>query len=197
MDRARFDALARAVYGSRRTILASTLALPAYWLGAPETNARKKRKNKKRKQHAPVATATPNVFGCLEVGDPCQSAAQCCSSICEGGICRAHGIDACLQNKPGICLAAPNDFPSLACGPDNSACHCFTTTAGSSFCSSGVDVTNQHNCEQCKTDADCVALGWPSGSACAPVSRGHCNGFCDTGMACLVPCGVAWPDPIP
>ena len=47
----------------------------------------------------------------------------------------------------------------------------------------------------CQRDADCVAMGLPSESACAPVSQGLCAGTCPGGMACLIPCGSGSPPP--
>jgi hypothetical protein len=37
-------------------------------------------------------------------------------------------------------------------------------------------------------------LGFAPGSVCAPYSSGICAGICDTGMACLVPCGTEVPE---
>jgi hypothetical protein len=47
----------------------------------------------------------------------------------------------------------------------------------------------------CRRDADCVALGVPPGVACAPRSKGLCAGICETGMACILPCGAEPPQP--
>ena len=152
--------------------------------------AKKKRKRKKHRKRKPQAK--PNSFGCLEVNDPCTSEADCCSGICEGKKCRAHGTDICRQDRPGVCTADPADVPSLGCGAN---CYCFRTTAGSNFCAPVVRTSGQEDCTTCQQDADCLALGYPPGSACAPVGRGNCTGFCSSGMACLVPCGVEFPPP--
>jgi hypothetical protein len=187
MDSKRFDALARSLGGSRRSLLAGGLALTAGGLGASALDARKRKKRKKRKP-----TARPNEFGCLEVNDPCARAEECCSGICEGKKCRAHDTGTCRQDRQGVCSATTNDVPTLTCGND---CYCFRTTAGSNFCAVPPAAVGDPKCVDCKKDADCQALGFPAGSACVPVDLGHCSGRCATGMACLVPCGVDFPQP--
>jgi hypothetical protein len=152
-----------------------------------ETGAKKKRKRRKKKQKP----GKPNEFGCIEVGDQCSSADECCSGICEGKKCRAHGIDVCQQDRPGVCTAGMDEVSSLGCGAN---CWCFRTTAGSNFCGANVRTSPPLDCTNCRKDADCIALGYPPGSACAQVGRGNCSGWCDTGMACLVPCGTPYPE---
>lgn len=50
-------------------------------------------------------------------------------------------------------------------------------------------------CANCRTDADCLELGMPPGSACVPVAEGHCAGYaCEHGMACLEPCQPPVPE---
>lgn len=154
---------------------------------ALESEAKKKRKRRKKKQKP----ATPNEFGCIEVGDRSQSADECCSGVCEGKKCRAHGVDVCRQDRPGVCTAGLDEAPSLGCGAN---CWCFRTTAGSNFCAPAPRTAPQLDCTTCRKDADCIALGYPAGSACAQVGRGNCSGWCDSGMACLVPCGVPFPE---
>lgn len=176
--------------GSTRRDLLTGLAM-GFGLGGAypvlKTEAKKGKKGKKRKKQR----SKPNEFGCLEVGDRCKTADECCSGICEGKKCRAHGTDICRQDKPGVCLAGANEVPSLGCGTN---CWCFRTTTGSNFCSLGPRTSPPLDCTTCQKDADCIALGYPAGSACAFVGRGNCSGWCDTGMACLVPCGVPFPE---
>lgn len=152
--------------------------------------ARKKRKRRKKKANPPQ----PNAFGCLSVGVACSSEAECCSGICAGAkkkTCQAHGTANCPQNHVGICLATTDEIPVLKCG-NNDLCFCYTTTAGSNFCGDrGPRLNDMRACADCQKDADCVALGFPVGSACAPVGNGYCSGRCPSGMACLPPCGVA------
>lgn len=176
--------------GSTRRNLLGGLAA-GFGLGAAfpalESEAKKKRKRKKKKQKP----LKPNEFGCLEVGGQCRSADECCSGVCEGKKCRAHGTDICRQDRPGVCTAGLDEVPSLGCGPN---CWCFRTTAGSNFCGANVRTSPPLDCTSCRKDSDCVAMGYPPGSACAPVGAGNCSTWCDTGMACLVPCGTPYPE---
>jgi hypothetical protein len=156
--------------------------------------AKKKRKRKKHKK--PKPQAKPNEYGCLEVNAPCTSEADCCSGICDGTTgkkrCRAHGTGSCRQDRQGVCSATTTDVPTFVCGND---CYCFLTTAGSNFCAVPPAAVDSPKCADCQKDLDCLALGFPAGSACVPVERGHCSGRCESGMACLVPCGVEFPPP--
>ncbi len=128
---------------------------------------------------------------CLDVGQPCAgNDGMCCSGSCEGKkgkrTCRAHDAGTCVQGTPGICTAP--DLSLSACN-NSSTCACFRTTAGSNFCAElfGQDLSD---CAGRQRDADCETLGFPPGTACAPVSEGECALLCASGMACLVPCGV-------
>lgn len=188
MDGSGFDALIQSVMGSRRSLLGGVAALAVGWLGVGEIAAKKKGKNKKKKK------AKPNEFGCLEVGDACKSEEQCCSGICEGKKgkrrCGAHGAGTCEQEGSGVCTA---DNPgSLRCNNEIN-CLCLQTTAGSIFCGEGGN-TGLDVCADCQTDADCEALGHPAGSACIPVFEGECAGICESGMACMAPCGYLPPE---
>jgi hypothetical protein len=194
VDQYRFDALTRALSGVavRRNVLrgltGACLGLSGARL-AGIAEARKKPKNKPK----PTPKPKPNKYGCFNVGAPCKRAGQCCSSLCEGKpgkqTCRAHGTGICKQGGPGACAATSvEDLAKLAC--DGTRCFCFRTTAGSNFCSGG-PYTDGSSCADCKTDADCEALGFPAGSACAP-SKGIC-GVCASGTACLAPCGPETP----
>lgn len=181
---------------SRRDLLRG-LAAAGLGLGiapwADPIEARKKRKGRKKKVKRPQ----PNAFGCLEVGDACSSEADCCSGICAGTkgkkTCQAHGTGLCPQNHVGICLATADEIPVLKCG-NSDLCFCYTTTAGSNFCGNrGPRLGDMAACADCQKDADCAALGFPAGSACAVVGNGYCSGQCSSGMACLPPCGVELP----
>jgi hypothetical protein len=92
MDGSQFDHIVRSVTDSRRSLLGATLAAAAGWLSANSTEAKKKRKRKKKDKKP-----KPNEYGCFEVGDTCKTAGQCCSGICEGKKCRAHGTGTCQQ----------------------------------------------------------------------------------------------------
>lgn len=179
-------ALSRALTGrpSRRDVLRGLFGA-GLGLGSPrlaELADAKKRKGSKQKRKA-----RPNEFGCLEVGDPCQNAGQCCSGICQGKKgkkrCRAHGTGTCQQNLPGLC----SDPPTIALCNGSESCACLTSTAKSNFCAQlGSPV-----CIACRKDADCEAAGLPAGSACLPTTGLLCQSECpETGMVCLPPCGV-------
>lgn len=189
MDGSRFDGFTRSLTASRRSLVAGALAHAGGWLSANSIDARRKRKHKKKK-HKPKAE--PNEYGCLEVGDPCSNADQCCSSICEGKqgkqTCRAHETGTCKQDGPQICVIDPP--LALTCNNDDT-CRCFGTTAGSIACTRH----QVESCANCQKDADCAALGYPPGSVCAPFTVGPCAGQCESGTACLIPCGVEFPPP--
>jgi hypothetical protein len=169
MNGSQFDTLTQMLTKSRRSLLGGTLALAAGWIGVSTTVAKKKRK-RKRKPKKPK----PNVFGCLEVGQACKNADQCCSGICEGKngkrTCRAHDTGVCRQEDPGICRA---DSP----------------TGGSNVCGGAFGLPGQggSECADCRKDADCLVLGFPAGTACVPM-EGNCAQQCGLTTACVVPC---------
>ena len=173
MDSTRFDALAQSFANSRRSLLAGCLALGAGRIGGSAIEA----KSKKRKHKKKPKKASANEYGCLDVGAPCQNADQCCSGICDGTkgkrACRAHDTGTCKQDG------------QLAPCNNRTNCGCFTTTGGSDVCA---ELFPPSSCAVCRRDADCEALGFPQGSACIPFD-------CESGFACMVPCGKA-PPPI-
>jgi hypothetical protein len=181
MDGSRFDALVQSHLGSRRSLLAGGLGLAM--LCRPAISGAKKKKHK-RKKHRKMQPSTPNEFGCLEVDDPCTSDDGCCSSVCEGNkrrrTCRAHHTGTCARDQPGYC-AVDNPELVLCNGENGGGGACFRTTAGSNVCS------NRFECEDCRRDADCEALGYPSGAACVPIEGDLlcANGCEETGMACV------------
>lgn len=195
MNQQSFDILTRSLSGSpsRRQLLRGLVSM-GFGLGAMRLSgiakARKKRKPKKK-----TKGAKPNAFGCLEVGDPCKKSDQCCSGICDGKKgkrkCLAHGAGTCAQDGVGYCSAA--NPTALTCNNDD-FCFCLETTAGSIFCAD-VHIGTGITCTNCQRDADCVALGFPPGSACAPFSTGICEGGCFSEMVCVAPCGAELPEP--
>lgn len=136
-------------------------------------DAKKKRRKKRPK------SPKPNAFGCLEVGDTCRNASQCCSGVCEG----KHGKRTCRAHDTGTCK---QDGELKPCN-NRTTCGCFRTTAGSDVCAG---LFGPSACADCQRDADCLALGFPPGSAC-----GLSAIPCESGMACYVPCGAELPDP--
>lgn len=183
----RFDSSIRALIHapSRREVLRG-LAGVSLGFGAARFPDLADAKKKKRKHKKPK----PNAYGCLEVGDACKDADQCCSGICEGKTgrkrCRAHGAGTCNPGSPGFCSA---DDPTQALCNDSLNCVCLETTGGSAFC--GSLAARASGCADCKRDADCLALGAPPGSACVPFATGACAGACESGMLCVAPCHVA------
>jgi hypothetical protein len=171
---------------------------------AKSKNTRSQKTHKKRKAKKRAAIASPpittpltfNQFGCIAVGLPCGGDnSLCCSGICQGSApaagqpdtsrCLLHHPGTCKQEGDGICGAV--NPAALKC--NNSAkCACIQTTAGSIFCYDASAEKTANICAECKKDADCETLGYPAGSACAPISSGNCAGLCATGMACLAPC---------
>jgi hypothetical protein len=184
VDQNHFERLTKALIAipSRRDVLRglSGLGLALGVARLPVVVDAKKRKHKKKKKDK---KAKPNAFGCLEVGDPCKSADQCCSGICEGKKCRSHDTGTCNQEAPGVC--EEGNPPKAHC--NGSICWCLRTTAGSNFCG---NTGGPSACADCQKDADCEALGFPSGSACVPYSEGNCSYCGEGGMACVVPCGT-------
>jgi hypothetical protein len=191
MDGHRFDRLTRALTrtASRRSLVAMALVTAPGWLTPLESGAKTTGKDKPKRPK-------PNQYGCLAVGARCKRASQCCSSRCNGKpgkkTCRAHGTGTCKQGGPGLCQVPADEIPLVTCN-NIPTCLCARTTAGSNYCfNNAADV---EPCTDCRDDADCEALGYPRGSACAPVSTGICTGVCQSGMACLVPCGYEPPAP--
>lgn len=186
---------------SRRDVVRG-LASAGLGLGAvrlPDIADAKKKRKHKHKHKKKVKPATPNEFGCYEVGDLCQSADDCCSGICEGKkgklTCHAHDTGSCRQDLgTSVCqVVSIEDSIKVFC--DNTmACGCFRTTSDSLYCATLFVNSDTPRCVDCKTDADCVALGFPPQAACTNVSERLCSGTCPTGMACLVPCGTELPD---
>jgi hypothetical protein len=123
MDATRFDSFARLLGRStaRRHLLFGLALSPfAGLVGRMATDvAAKKHHKKKHKKHKPKAT--PNEYGCLEVGDACQSEEQCCSGICEGKkgarTCVAHDAATC-QVDSNLCSTGKEIF----CGATNPYC---------------------------------------------------------------------------
>jgi hypothetical protein len=155
VDCNRIDDLARALMRapSRRHVLRS-LAGAGLGLGVTWTSqvgeAKKRRKRKKRdKPRTPQAT--PNEYGCLNVDDPCTSATECCSGICEGTkgnrTCRAHDSGDCEAGiEPEACGEENESICTTSSGDEG---YCGTTTGNAGYCAGA------GACYPCKTDVDC------------------------------------------
>ena len=180
MDADRFDTLTHSLTGaatSRRRLLTaagSALATLAAALG--------------------VADAGATHYTCRHVGKPCTRKGQCCSGLCRGPqgkkTCRARGAGTCQQQGQALGCTA-SDVTMARCNND-AGCVCMRTTADSNYCAKNVCLDGDPicgRCAVCKRDADCVAQGFPAGSACIPHTDGRCAGLCESGTACLLPCG--------
>jgi hypothetical protein len=163
VDTDRFDTRTRSLSNSKmlsRRAVVGTLGLGA--LGLPGLAEAKKRKRKKKKK------VKFNRFGCVNVGSFCKSSSQCCSGTCSGKkgkkTCAGHHSGGCT---PARSLCATANLALSNCNLDNNLAQCFTTTGHGGFCA---DATPPEvpfeNCQKCAVDADCVALGYPAGSAC-------------------------------
>lgn len=204
MDERRFTTLADALTSlpSRRHVLTGLaglgVSLGASWRSddadAKKRKGKKKKKKSKKKQPTPPPPPTtppppptPNQNGCLNVDVPCTSTGECCTGVCEGGVCRAHGLGTCDQEAEGICRAGN---PILTLCNATAVCACIETTGASKFCGA----FEVFACTDCAKDADCVDLGFPAGTACAPMSGGFCGDTCESGKVCIAPCGTKLDD---
>jgi hypothetical protein len=166
MDGHQFDLLSRWVVTStsrratRRALAAGAIVIGLGRFGQDETEAKRNRKKKLKK----------NEFGCVNVGGKCRGKdSVCCSGICQGkkpkkgkqdkSKCVAHNAGACQAGQIG-CAGPP-----VACG-DNG--FCLQTTGNASFCGTLVGV-----CADCTKDTDCEATQG-EGAACIVVCPGQC-----------------------
>lgn len=176
MDANRFDSATRAFFHStsRRRVLGGVAALVTTTRLVAEADARSRKKKKKLKR---------NSFGCVNVGQKCYGKSEaCCSGICEGS--RKHGK--CVAHDVGSCGAGDGTCSeSIACGPNQA--RCYQTTGNAGYCGNA----NTCFCAACQKDADCLALGFPQGSACVlclGVRDGVCGGINgSSGTACVKP----------
>jgi hypothetical protein len=171
MEHRQFDDLIRSLTKSRRSLFGGALAAAAGWLGLSAADAKKRRK-KRKKRSKRQQVGTSNAFGCLDVGDPCASADQCCSGICTG----KKGKRTCRAHDTGGCPAGHDAFGDDAVSCQTSAGiwgKCGTTTGNAGYCVGGGD------CHPCANDADCRSLCGPQ-AACVVSPQG-----CAIGTACV------------
>jgi hypothetical protein len=178
---------------SRRDVLRGLIAAGLGFgaLRLPEAAAAKKKRKKKPRK------PTFSAFGCLNVGQPCRGdSATCCSGICQGkkpkkgkkdtSTCVAHNTGGCTPER-SLCVT---DSPASQCSAEGV---CLTTTGNAGFCADAdIGFTN---CQPCRTDTDCEALGFGAGAACVIFDGQFCaspdegcaghNG--SSGTACLQP----------
>jgi hypothetical protein len=183
----RFDDLVRSLIlaRSRRAVLgviagglAALGGVEATIIDAKKKHHHKNRKRKRRKKRKKKCKKQGRVFckkTCCPPGDVCASG----TCVTGQGTCQA-GDDACLGINP-FCFDASGQHQ----------CICQTRLEGGTRC--GV-FGNASQCDQCETDADCLALGFPPGSSCTQDFGGTCVACQDDNKGiCTIPCGS--PDP--
>jgi hypothetical protein len=157
MEGERFDMLARSLSRaatSRRRVLAGVaLGGLLTTIGAPRVQA--------------------THFGCLDVGDHCKRARQCCSGRCKNHTCQAHNVGTCTATQ-NFCRTSTID-----CGAGGNSCLCLRTTGGASFCAAnGTSI-------ECAKDRQCVAALGSAGAACVDFT-----GCSNAGSRCAAPCST-------
>lgn len=159
MDAARFDRLTRslAAVSSRRVLLRGLASLGLAVGHVPDITTARKRKK----------TVKFNDFGCVDVGNFCKHAEQCCSGICKGkhpgkGKCKAHDVGGCRPGQDSCTSEAPCTTSTGFSG------ECFTTTGNAGYCAAG------NACTACTNDADCVLELGP-GAACVQCDPSGCG----------------------
>jgi hypothetical protein len=183
LDSSQFDELIRSLTGSRRSLVSGALAVTAGWLGISGANAKKKHKHKHKKRKP---KAKPNAFGCLNVGDACQSEEQCCSGICEG----KKGKRKCVAHNASVC-GTDTDLCTTGqltlCNVTSPSSACVVTTGQAGFCGDFTDGGDKL-CRDCRKDTDCQEE-FGAGAACVSYG-GICAPLCAAGIntAC-VPAG--------
>jgi hypothetical protein len=207
MDGIQFDMLSRGLARalSRRRLgglsigLGLASLLPSGSLSArgprPDKHGHHGHKGKKHKKHRNTPLVL-NQFGCLDVGGRCQgNSANCCSGVCQGtkpkrgendkSVCVAHNQDGCTPERNGCVVGTALS----ACNPANPVAFCLVTTGNAGFCGN-VAGLSPANCQLCTKDTDCVAFGFPPGSACV-LFDGGCSSNCPTtGTRACIPPGI-------
>jgi hypothetical protein len=168
MDLDRFDAFTRSLTPTRSRRAALGLAAGAVAVAALGFGGSLAVDAKKKKK-------------CKSDGD-CKSGQICAKGKCVTGqgTC-ATGADTCAGVGDPFCFDASGKHE----------CICQTRLQGGTVC--GV-FGNASACDQCQTDADCLALGFPAGSSCTQDFGPECAvcGNNNKGI-CTLPCGVKDP----
>ncbi|HEU5432029.1 MAG TPA: hypothetical protein VFU81_10210 [Thermomicrobiales bacterium] len=172
MDAGRFDGFARSLarVRTRRAALRLTGGAVVAFGGAGASVAADAKQQRKKK--------------CKNGTIRCNG--QCCAAdkVCIGGDCvSAQGTCAIGDNSCNVSAG-------IACSNPNSGgadCACYLRLQGGTRC---VQFTLKKGaCDQCKTDADCVALGFPKGSSCIRDDGPECNCNANARGYCGEPCG--------
>jgi hypothetical protein len=194
MDESHFDTLVRraASATSRRSFLGLTLGGLLAALGLTDAAAKNGKRKKRKKRRKPVL----NEFGCVDVGKACNgNDALCCSGICQGkkpkngekdkSRCVAHDTLGCTPERNNCVPGNPE--VSLCNLPDPGGV-CLTTTGNAGFCAV-TEFDAELFCQPCRTDQDCVKIGFKPGSAC--INLAGCAEICPgtDNRACMPPSG--------
>lgn len=171
--------------GSRRGLLFGVALGPlADFIARPadDVRARKKRKSKRKTKRR-----KPNAYGCLNVGQRCKKARQCCSGVCRG----RKGKRRCAAHDAGVCTVDVDYCAAgqaARCGFSNANCTCVVTTGNAAFCGDFSGPPGVFHCQSCSHDTDCEA-DFGLGAACVVYGE-VCESFCPEtgGTACLPPC---------
>ena len=168
MDQNQFDGLTRAFNATtpRRVLAGGGLAaLFALAFTTLDVDAKKKRHKKKRRARpliVPPPPVTTPVPPVRKVGT--------CSAL----------RNRCTVVDPAIALCDPvNDFSA-----------CLLTTSGELFCATLFGFERSVNCQSCNQDADCLARGFPPGSACVQLGGTFCNGCEATNNRACLPTAI-------
>jgi hypothetical protein len=127
-----------------------------------------------RTKQGPVTPngAILNGFGCLDVGQACKNADECCSGRCRGKgkkHCKAHDTGGCKAGEGQCSQAAVPCRTSKGNDGD-----CATTTGNAGFCQ------DNGGCQVCTRDRDCQISTNTRAAACIVCSS------CHEGTACVV-----------
>lgn len=112
-------------------------------------DARKKRRKKKKKKGGPDKRQVQfNAFGCVNVGNFCESPSQCCSGICQGSTCQGHDVDVCQAGQTAL-FCSEQGTDAVCTSQGGGVGLCGTTTGNAGFC------VSDRKCFACTKDTDC------------------------------------------
>ena len=169
MDSIRFDDVTRALSPLlTRRGLAGVLGVAALGMaGSADAKRKKRKKRKKKKNNNNNGNQVKlNAFGCVNVGDFCENAGQCCSGICQNSVCQAHDQINCQAGQTDFTCSGVNS--NVECGNNGL---CLTTTGNAGYCAEDREIGPA--CVACKKDADCVSA---CGQDAACVICANCPG---------------------
>jgi hypothetical protein len=186
MDDSPVDRMARilAVPSRRQTlgVIGSLIATrPSFW---PKLASAKRRHKKKKCKH-----------GKKKCAGTCVLKERCCGTVvCDVG-------DVCVNGEcvvgSGNCLAdsdSCSETDTVHCGV-SADCGCYQRLEGGVRCVQFTPPFDEE-CDQCETDADCIALGFPSGSSCVLDDGPTCACLIAGRGECGLPCGFMADGPV-